>query len=47
MQNRSANYLSRRLQLEAAAVKQRSSEGLELSFALPISTIEPKVSSHN
>ena len=47
MQNHSANYLSRKLQVEAAAAKQRSGEELEFSSALPISTIEPKVSSHN
>jgi hypothetical protein len=47
MQNRSTNHLSRKLQVEAAAVKQQSSEELEFSSALPISTIEPKVSSHN
>jgi len=47
MQNRPANYLSRRFQVEEAAEKQRRSGGLEFSSALPISTIEPKVSSHN
>ena len=47
MQNRPANYLSRRFQVEEAAEKQRRSGGLEFSSALPISTIEPKVSYHN
>jgi hypothetical protein len=47
MQNRSANYVSRKPQVEAAAVRQRRCEELEFSSALAISTIEPEVSSHN
>jgi len=47
MQNRRANYLSHRFQVKEAAQKQRRSGGLEFSSALPISTIEPKVSYHN